>query len=372
MSETTVQDSSPTVADPSPAPESQPAPADQTNLAPDAPSSSADRTSPPSGDKPQSDREGLLAAVRSVLQPKQDGDTPPVPGEDTDVAGKTGTQTGDPAPVPPTQAQSQSPTQPDPLSADPSEAELKRLKPETRRRVERLLQQRDEARTALTSVEPELAQHRQLTGYLREHQLAADDVNMLLGVGASLRRGDFQSFLTGVMPYVQAAQEALGLRLPPDLAQQVEDGTISENAARELTKTRHRAVQAESIVRQQSAEQGQAETERRVTAVRTTIDEWEAETRRKDPDYPVKAAAVRRIGQALLQERGAPQSPAEARQLVQAAYDEATTLLLRARPAPQPTRRSPSGSHGTPAPALEPKSMKEAAVMALENMRRAS
>jgi hypothetical protein len=74
-------------------------------------------------------------------------------------------------------------------------------------------------------VEPELAQHRQLTGYLREHQLAPDDVNMLLGVGASLRRGDFQGFLNGVMPYVQAAQEALGLRLPPDLPSTVEDGT---------------------------------------------------------------------------------------------------------------------------------------------------
>lgn len=368
MSETTVQDSSPNVADPSPAPESQVAPTvTPTN---DAPPSGADSSSPPSGDTPQSDRAGLLAAVRSVLQPTKDGDKSPVPGQETDVAGKTGTQTGDPAPVPPTTDQS---TQtPDPLAADPTEAELKRLKPETRKRVERLLQQRDEARTSLSQAEPELAQHRQLTGYLREHQLAPDDVNMLLGVGASLRRGDFQGFLQGVMPYVQVAQEALGLRLPPDLAQQVEDGTISEKAARELTQTRHRALQAESQVKEQTAQQGQAETERRVTAVRTTIDEWEAETRRKDPDYPVKAAAVRRIGQALLQERGPPQSPAEARQLVQAAYDEATTLMLRARPAPQPTRRSPSGIQGTTALPLEPKSMKEAALMALENMRRAS
>jgi hypothetical protein len=101
--------------------------------------------------------------------------------------------------------------------------------------------------------------------------------------------------------------------------------------------------------------------------VRQTIDQWEAETRRKDPDYPVKAAAVRRIGQALLQERGAPQSPAEARQLVQAAYDEATTMLLGRVP-----RRSRRGarrpaSMAQPRPALEPKTMKEAAVMALEN-----
>jgi hypothetical protein len=172
-----------------------------------------------------------------------------VPGQqDTDVAGKTGdTVPGTPSESAQQTPEPQAPT--DPLAADPTEAELKRLKPETRKRFERLLQQRDEARTAYSQVEPELAQHRQLTGYLREHQLAPDDVNMLLGVGAHLRKGDFQSFLNGVMPYVQAAQEALGQRLPPDLQQQVDEGLVSESAARELSQTRFRAIQAENQIK---------------------------------------------------------------------------------------------------------------------------
>jgi hypothetical protein len=288
------------------------------------------------------------------------------------VAGKT----GDTVPGTPSESAQQTPADPqaptDPLAADPTEAELKRLKPETRKRFERLLQQRDEARTAYSQVEPELAQHRQLTGYLKEHQLAPDDVNMLLGVGAHLRKGDFQSFLNGVMPYVQAAQEALGQRLPPDLQQQVDEGLVSESAARELTQTRFRAAQAENQVKTVTEQQQGAATEQRVTAVRQTIDAWEQDIRRRDPDYPVKAAAVRRIGQALLQERGTPQTPEAARELVQAAYDEATTMLLKARPAPQATRRTPSGIHGTTASAAEPKTMKDAALMALEGMRRAS
>jgi hypothetical protein len=263
----------------------------------------------------------------------------------------------------------------DPNAPDPSERELRKLRPETRRRFQRLLAQRDEARRQIETLQPELTQHRQLQGYLHQHQLAPEDVNVLLGVGAALRREDYAAFLNGVMPYVQAAEEALGRRIAPDLNQQIEDGAISEDAAREMTRTRHRAAQAEFRLQSQTQAVRQDATVRQVETIRQAVDNWEANLRARDPDYLHKSNAVRRYSQALLQERGIPQTPEQAVALTQAAYDEATREMLRYQPQPRPTRATPSSIHSTTSGANgagEPKTMKDAVLFSLAQMRRAS
>ena len=331
-----------------------------------------DSQSPSSGDSRQSDREGLLAAVKAVVPPSTD--TPAVPSHDVDPADGQA-----PAPDQAAASGGQAPPATDePLdlnAPDPTEAELKKLRPETRKRFERLLAQRNEARTSLDQVQPELIQHRQLQGYLSQHQLAPDDVNSLLAVGAALRAGDYQGFLNGVAPYVMAAQEAVGLRIARDLQTQVDDGTISEEAAREMTRTRHRAMQAEQRLQEQTTIATTEATNRNVQAIRHGVEQWENNIRTRDPDYPHKANAVRRFSQALLQERGIPQTSEQAVALVQAAYDEANAELRRLRPQPQPTRPAPSGIHsagnGAAPPPSEPQTMLEAARRSLAAMRQA-
>ena len=353
---------------------SPPNTADNTATATPSPPSgdTPDSHSPPSGDSRQSDREGLLAAVRAVVPPSTD--SPKVPSSDVDPADGQ-------APVPDQAAASggQAPPAPDaPLdltAPDPTDAELKKLRPETRRRFERLLAQRNEARTSLEQIQPELTQHRQLQGYLSQHQLAPDDVNSLLAVGAALRAGDYKGFLEGVTPYVMAAQEAMGLRVARDLQTQVDDGTLSEEAAREMTRTRHRAMAAEQRLQEQTTIATTEATNRNVMAIRHGVEQWETNIRTRDPDYPHKANAVRRFSQALLQERGVPQTQEQAVALVQAAYDEANAELRRLRPVPQPTRPAPSGIHsaanGATPPTAEPQTMMDAARRALAAMRQA-
>ena len=345
--------------------DSSPAPGTTTDTQPSSGNQTTDRQdAPSSGDTPLSDREGLLEAVRAVVQPREPpADTSAASaGQDTDTAGTTPGATGEPKPD----------AQPLPV-ADPTPDELKKLRPETRRRFEQLLAQRDEARTTLNALNPEIEQHRQLQGYLQQHQLAPDDVNLLLGVGAALRRGDYQAFLNGVGPYVQAAQEALGLRLAPDMQKQVDEGLITEETAREVTRTRFRANQSEERLRTETTTRAQENQGRALEAVRSAVETWENGIRGRDPDYSLKAVAIRRFSQALLQERGAPTTPQQAVALVEEAYREATEQFARARPPPRPTRAAPSGINGTAHGGVpEPSSMKEAAIMALQNMRRAS
>ena len=346
-------------------------PADSTT-----PSSGTDSTTAPSsGDSRQSDREGLLAAVRKVVETKAEPTA--TPSDDAGDAGEDqasrdqAAAKGQPGDQPPPAAQAD-PSKSD-TEADPTEAELKKLRPETRRRFERLLTQRNEARQTIEAVQPELQQFRQLQGYLTQHQLAPDDVNMLLGVGASLRRGDYQGFLTGVMPYVMAAQEAIGARIAPDIQKQVDEGVIDENAAKELTRARHRAVQAEAKLKDATTAAATTQQVQHVEKIRASVDTWEANKQRQDPDYARMQGAVRRYAQGLLQERGSPRTEQEAVALVQAAYDEVRSTFAAARPAPRPTRNAPSSIHvATGTQSAEPRTMKDAVVMALANMRRAS
>jgi len=385
MSETTsTTDAHPSSdAPPSSAVETSGAPAPSAPADSSAPPSSSGtdaKTSPSSGDSRQSDREGLLAAVRSAVEksktaPASEGDTP-----EGDAAGDTPTGDKDAAPGTPgtkpasTDATSQSqPADDDPNAPDPTEGELRKLRPETRKRFERLLAQRNEARNTLASVQPELDQHRQLQGYLQQHQLAPDDVNVLLGIGSALRRQDYKSFLEGVTPYVMAAQEALGLRIAPDLQKQVDDGLVSEEAAREFTRTRHRATQAEKRLKDTTTQHTTETQNNAITAIRSAVETWERTIRTRDPDYAQKADTVRRFSQGLLQERGTPQDPQAAVALVQAAYEEANKVLVSLRPRPQPTRPSPSSVHvATSGVSPAPTTMKEAALQALARMRQAS
>ena len=350
-----------------------PAPADATaSPSPSSGDTPDSQSSPSSGDSRQSDREGLLAAVKAVVSPSTD--KPAVPSSDADPADGQA-----PAPDQVAASGGQAPPAPDePLdlnAPDPTPADLKKLRPETRKRFETLLAQRNEVRSQWEQVQPELTQHRQLQGYLSQHNLAAEDVNSLLAVGAALRAGNYQAFLEGVAPYVMAAQEATGLRVARDLQTQVDDGTISEEAAREMTRTRHRAVQAEQRLQEQTTIATTEATNRNVMAIRHGVEQWETNIRTRDPDYPHKANAVRRFSQALLQERGTPQTMEQAVALVQAAYDEANAELRRLRPQPQPTRPAPSGIHssgnGAAPPTAEPRSMMDAARRALAAMRQA-
>jgi hypothetical protein len=317
----------------------------------------------------------LLAAVRKVVETKPEPGATPSQTDAGEQAQDQTSQDQAAATGKPGEATSGAtePSPPDPTEADPTEAELKKLRPETRRRFERLLSQRNEARQNLDALQPEIAQHRQLQGYLQQHQLAPDDVNMLLGVGASLRRGDYKGFLDGVTPYVMAAQEALGLRVSSDLQKQVDEGLIDDATARELTRTRHRAVQAEARLKDVSETATATQQIQQTERVRSAVDVWEDGIRKRDPDYAHMQGAVRRYAQGLLQERGSPRSEQEAVALVQAAYDEVRATFAQARPAPKATRPAPSSIHvatGTSMP--EPRTMKDAVLAALANARRAS
>lgn len=335
------------------APASSPA----ENDAPTPPSSGTDAPDAASSTDTVSDRDALLAVVRDAVAPK-DKDAAPAAAKPAEAVKDAAS---DPA---------AKPAPPD-ADADPSDAELAAYKPNARKYIAKLSTRARQAREALDAVQPELTAHRELVGYLERHQLAAEDVNLLLGVGAALRRGDYKAFLDGIEPYRQVARQSLGLEVSPDLREQVDEGTISEQAAQELTRTRLEAARHKVEADTQTQRNTTREAEAGRSQMRDAVQSWETQLRSRDPDYALKEALVLRTSQALLAELGTPRSPQDAVQLAQRAYDEVTAQFARARPAPQATRPTPNGA-STPSlgATAEPRSLMEAARLGLARAQR--
>lgn len=314
--------------------------------------------SPAAPETPQDDRAALLAIVQDAVKPKADPENSGSEGE----AAKPGED-------PKTDTDPNAQAEPE---TDPTDDELKALAPRTRKRIEKLLKQRGEARAEAETLKPAAALWQQFDGYLKQNDLAAEDVNLLLGVGATLRRGDFKGFLEGVMPYVTAARQHLGLDVTPDLQAKVDAGEMTLEAATELSIARMTNSRLEAQAKQQTTEQQQAQQreahQRTAASIKTAVETWESGVRSRDPDYAKKMATVNRVSQALIAQHGQPMTVEAAVELAQRAYDETNTMLKGMIPAPSPSRSTPkaidTASNGNMR--AQPGSLMEAATMALE------
>lgn len=296
-----------------------------------------------------SDGDTLLDAITKAAERPSSSDEP----SNTDPAAPQ--EAAEPSPEPTAEAQPAPEEDPgDELPDEPTEAELKAMSARTKRRIEKLLAERREARQ-------EAEKSRPIVEYMRRNDIPMQDVDVVLGLAAQLRHGDFAGFLRTVDPYVKLARQYVGELLPQDLQQQVDQGFVSEAVARELAARR-----AQGQVLQQQAQRANQAREAEVRdlrgqAIRTAVAQWENSTKQADPDFEAKADVVRRTVQAMIAERGAPQTPEAAVAFAKEAYDEANRVVSRFQPRVKPTAPQPSSVHQTSkSPTPEPSSMLDA------------
>jgi endonuclease YncB( thermonuclease family) len=250
------------------------------------------------------------------------------------------------------------------LPEEITDKELQQYGKRSRKRIQQLLAQKTELQAQVEAVRP-------LAEAILPHGLRPDDVNKGLGLIAALNRGDFEGFLKGVAPFVDLAQQATGQALPADLQQQVSQGYITLDLARQLAASRLQSQMATG--RQRQTEQ-QMLAERRATlanAMRKTVSDWEAATRASDPDYAAKEALVRSEVQARMATQGVPQSPEAALQMAKEAYQEINSRIAAFKPKPTSTRPAPNSASSVSAPVhTQPKTMMEAMVQGLRSAQR--
>lgn len=252
---------------------------------------------------------------------------------------------------------------------DPSEEELKGYQPKVQKRIKQLLSQRNEYRHAAESHAEDATHYRNIRQFMADSQLADAEVAELFQVGRLLKGNDvggYEKALDILLPIAQQLLEATGRSLPKDLREKVESGEVTEDVARETAVQRTRATVAErraqQVTAQAETQQQQVASQAHVTAVQTAVSQWTDRIRQSDPDFGLKADAMRDAALALVAEKGRPKNPQEAVQMAELAYARVNSWFKSAQPKRQPSRPAPgTGQTGnrtglTP----EPTSLKEA------------
>jgi len=255
-----------------------------------------------------------------------------------------------------------------------SPEELAGMGPRVAKKFKTLLRKNGELRDQIAEYEtyrPVAEIGSQLQSFAAENDLAPDDIIRAISLAAAVRAGDWQGFYAQVSPYVRRAQEYLGLVLPEDLGQRVQQGHMTEAAAREYARTRFDADRARAFAEQRGSELT-ATRHRQVQAnVQNAVTRFETQLAASDPDYRAKAEAIRRTTQALLHERGGQITTVEeALDIVREAHAEVTAQYRRLMPAPRPTNPVPNGNSQQPSARAAPRNMMEAALQGLERARR--
>lgn len=253
--------------------------------------------------------------------------------------------------------------------------EFKSLSDNARKRIGHLNAKSKKAERQVQEMQSQLEQTSQaaerlsqLETFVKENRIEPTDMAQAFAMTAKLAQGDHKGFLEAVTPYVEAARQALGQSFPNDIQAQVDDGYLSEEAARELTQARFKAQRAEAesarLQQQSQRQQQEQQQSQQSQALVNAVARREAELKSSDPDYARIADAVQANLQFVLGNGGIPRSPEQAVSMVNQAYELAKKSLPQS--VPQATPKRPTANtvaRGTQAPA----STKDAIIGAMES-----
>ena len=240
------------------------------------------------------------------------------------------------------------------LLAEPTDDELRRYKPSTRRRIQALHRKAKDMEARVREMEPMAKAGRQIDDHLKANAVSVDQTLTAIDAVSAWNRGDLEGFERVAGPIIEAYLQMRGQKLPEDVQQRLNDGFIDEESARELA--RHRAVtDQQAQYRENLAREREEQTRREfVAGARTAVEGWEAQIRARDPDYDAKVPMIEDRINALIAREGLPSNHEGSVDLARRAYADVTKQLAHMRPV-RPTSPTLNGfghvaAHATPRP----------------------
>ena len=346
------------------APQADPPAVTPEPLQPDAGSPPDTPEPSPGTDEPEG-KETLASVIAGVIAESAEGEEPkpvePVKPEPAPPADK-------PAEDKPKEPEPKPGTAPD-EGDDPTDDELKAMRPNARKGIVRLLSQRNAARREAAEVtqrwdadKTDAKSFRDIAHYMQSSRLDAREIDFIFDIGAKLKSTDPTVLAQAADVLVSMTtnlMERLGRTLPADLKAKVEAGEVNEEIARQAARDRATAQlaqqHAQRISSEQVAQQQQTLSQESARQIVAAVNQWEARTKASDPDWKLKAPALVEFSRGVVAKRGYwPRTPEEAVTFAQEAYASVTNLLKSARPAPSATRPSPGPSQNGNRAALKP------------------
>lgn len=344
--------------------------ADYTGVTPstDSPTEEEHRGAEAQSDDEESYQDGLRAAIRDAVKDTDEEDS----DSKSDEAGDTSDDSEEEAP----EGESSEKTADTAEAKDESEQEGQEVSDENlpfgkHPRWKQVLSERNEYREQAQQYEAKAKELDQITGFMQENKLNAEEVARGFRIQALLKTDPMQA-RDELKAIVRQLDEFAGEVLPDDIQAAVDRGEISEEYARQLAHSqqvqRYQAEQAQRSQQQTAQEREAAQRERlqrehaeRVTQLRDAVTTWEQAKLSSDPDYErLQGLVVKNLQ--LMALEAPPETPEQARALAEKAYSEAKAQARKFVPKRQtvnpPVNSAHSGSTASAEP--EPASMLEA------------
>ncbi len=203
-------------------------------------------------------------------------------------------------------------------------------------RFRKLLQQRNEFKVDAT-------RYRNFVGFIHgsgmSEQEAADGVQML-----ALIKTDPAGAFERARPFLQKWMLAAGVVVPDDLQRDVQAGKLSQEHAAMIA--RHRAGEESARARMafDAQQREQMAVQARQQSLAQTANDWEADRRRRDPNFDAKIVPLQKEIAYLHLTEGKPTTPEGVRDQLKRAYKAVNTALpVAAAPQRKPATRPVMG-----------------------------
>lgn len=201
---------------------------------------------------------------------------------------------------------------------------------------------------------------------LNQAGVSADERGLLLEFGVAAKTNPERAYEI-IKPIYEALRTVIGDVLPADLQQAVDNGEMTEDHARRLAKSeagsriqgRRAQIATETVERTQTTQQEALANQ----AMATAVVSWEQRQASSNPDWESIAKSVSETV-AMLRPTRNPRSPEDAVKLC----DDALAFVMRTKGTaaqPRPTVKAPGTGHSPTTTQARPKSVLEAARMAL-------
>ncbi len=197
--------------------------------------------------------------------------------------------------------------------------------------------------------EQDAERYRNVQTFLDNSGLAADEAADGLIIMGLMKTDPVEAWKR-MKPTVQKLLVAAGEVLPDELRQMVQEGKMDEAAALEVSRSRA-AVNATHAQRsfEQQRSQRQSQTQA-VQALGIAANDWEADRRKKDPNFDKKFVPLQKEILFLQQTEGKPNTPQGVQAQLEKAYAAVNVALKPVQPRDQQQRFAPT----RPKPELKP------------------
>jgi hypothetical protein len=175
-----------------------------------------------------------------------------------------------------------------------TDEEMKLLKPKTRKRIQKLQGLVSEANERVEQFQEKAGRYEQFETFLSTNRISGEEADELFMIGA-LMKNNPQAALNAITPHYNRLLEITGNIMPDDLKQQVKQGYITEQHARELSQRRaNEQVQNAVHQEQQQYQQQQQQVAHQnlINNITASVAKREQQWAANDPDYKMKQSKI--------------------------------------------------------------------------------